>query len=123
MVRLPRQTTASRRPKLSRGPAGECPGAFNAHSPDGTGRGLAQHVLRSPARTPPEGSPRKAPCAALANVKRCTLSWGRFGLRHGQASVVSALERDYSIDRIHRSWHSRQARLTELHIKVTIVDC
>jgi hypothetical protein len=50
------------------------PGRFNAHSPDGGGSGLVQHVLRSPARIPAVESPRRGLCAAPASVKRCTLS-------------------------------------------------
>ena len=67
------QSAASRRPECPDGPPAKDPAPFNAHSPGGAGRGLAQHVLRSPARTPAEGSPLKVPCAAPANVKRCTL--------------------------------------------------
>jgi hypothetical protein len=53
-------------PKTSRGHARERdPRPFNAHSPDGRGSGLVQHVLRSPARIPAigisvEGSVRRA---------------------------------------------------------------
>src|ERR1017187_8373865 len=47
----------------------ECP-----LSPGGGGRGLVQHVLRSPERIPALGSTRKGPCAAPASVKRCTIS-------------------------------------------------
>jgi hypothetical protein len=70
----PRRLAGNRRPKRPDGTPERDPGPFNAHSPDGRGSGLVQHVLRSPARIPAVESSRRDLCAAPASVKRCTLS-------------------------------------------------
>jgi hypothetical protein len=64
-------------PKRPDGMPTKGPGPFNAHSQDGEGSGLVQHVLCSPARIPAADPSRRGPCAAPASIKRCTLSCAR----------------------------------------------
>jgi hypothetical protein len=60
----------SRHPKRPDGMPTKGPGPFNAHSQDGGGSGLVQHVLCSPARIPAADPSRSGPCAAPASIKR-----------------------------------------------------
>ncbi len=71
------------------------PGPFNAHSQDGGGSGLVQHVLCSPARIPAADHSRRGLCAAPASIKRCTLSCARFRTqRVGASRTLAVATRD-----------------------------
>ena len=65
--------------------------AFNPHSPDAGGSGLAQHVLRSPARTPSKESRTGGPLRRAA--KRKTLYVIPLDAGHFHSSTVKIVEK------------------------------
>jgi hypothetical protein len=109
---VPAASGSQSSPKTSRWHAHQTdPGPFNAHSTDGGGSGLVQHVLRLPARTPPWNPHERELCAAPVSVKRCTLS--HIGQPHGSGADLLLFQ---SQDRLADNSEWDEWRLLRCHV-------